>query len=465
MSYFKKVSTLVISMCFILSNINAQMMTDDIYFEYLIEKYPGIDQAIEKTYHDALHNTTNRNEAILSVPVVFHVIYNTPEQNLADVQIIDQLEVLNRDFRRLNEDASNTRAEFINIAEDAQIEFYLADKDPDGGTTTGITRTETDVISFIEFDQAAVLAAVLECGFDLEDPEVLACIEEALADLDIALDGMKNEATGGVSPWDTDRYLNIWTCNLSIDVAGEQTPFLLGFAYPPVGAPNWPDDTNPGPSVDGVTVHYEVVGRNNPNLGALAGIADQGRTLVHEVGHYLGLRHIWGDGDCTMDDGLDDTPTASSNSQPEDIENLPTCEDLHLKDTCLEDNLPDMIENYMDYSIESCQNMFTAQQVGLMRAMLEGPRSGLLENSVSSTENLVASHLLTISPNPATDKIQIEHSEYRGNFEISILSIDGTLVDYSNNKNTIDVSNLAAGTYMLKYAYANKTVVKRFVKL
>ena len=115
----------------------------------------------------------------------------------------------------------------------------------------------------------------------------------------------------------------------------------------------------------------------------LAGLNDAGRTGTHEVGHYLGLRHIWGDGDCTMDDGIDDTPTAANNSQTQDPSNL-MCTQAHGKDSCPNDGLPDMVENYMDYYIESCQNMFTQEQVDLMRAMLEGPRADLVESTSSS---------------------------------------------------------------------------------
>ena len=112
------------------------------------------------------------------------------------------------------------------------------------------------------------------------------------------LEKVKSTADGGIDPWDQSRYLNIWVCDMSIF----GVTALLGYATPPAGLPNWPPGSS-GTLGDGVVIQYQAFGSNNPNqIGQ--GIVVKGRTPSHEVGHYLGLRHIWGDGDCTAEDGI-----------------------------------------------------------------------------------------------------------------------------------------------------------------
>ena len=181
--------------------------------------------------------------------------------------MINQLNILNADFGRLNADTTNMRDTFQTVVGDSFIRFELADIDPDGNPTTGITHTYTDETSFLSFGGGGGIA-----------------------------EGVKSNAEGGIDPWDQDHYLNIWICDMSF--AG--TPFVLGYATPPDGLPHWPVGSTDGMS-DGVVLQYEFVGSNNPNPVDLGGgpLEILGRTATHEVGHYLGLRHIWGDGDCT----------------------------------------------------------------------------------------------------------------------------------------------------------------------
>lgn len=285
-------------------------------------------------------------DTIYRFPVVVHIVYNTPSENLPDSLVFNQIEVLNEDFRRLNSDTGSTRTEFQPVAADVGIEFYLAKRDPQGDPTTGITRTSTSVASF-------------GGGF--------------LPDLD-ALNDIKRTADGGIDPWPTDKYVNIWVGNTGGSV--------LGLAYPPAAAPNWPSDLqNTDSTVQGIVSHYEAFGKGNPfATPQISDVADAGRTVVHEMGHYLGLRHIWGDGplavlgvpDCSVDDGIDDTPNSGSNSQAAGCDvSKNTCTDTPGPD------LPDMFENYMDYSREVCQNIFTRGQADIMRAMSDIGRPGL----------------------------------------------------------------------------------------
>lgn len=307
------------------------------HLDFLHLVHPGLKENIKQTFETAQAHAEQKAsikslfDTTYRIPVVFHVVYNGSIQNLDQALLESQIEVLNEDFNRLNIDTANTRTIFKDRASSVGFEFFLATIDPDGNPTNGITRTPTtEVYNFFD------------------------------------LDAMKNASTGKAA-WDTDEYLNIWVCDLG--------GFILGFAYPPSAAPNWPAGQSPS-SVDyeGVVLHYEIVGRNNPLATGQLAIADQGRSAVHEVGHFWGLRHIWGDSgnpfapgvDCDLsaDDGFSDTPHAGNNSQATGCN--------FSKNTCINSEAPDepdMIENYMDYSTETCQNMFTEQQANLMRSM------------------------------------------------------------------------------------------------
>lgn len=311
------------------------------YTDYLDAQYPGTKANIKSAFeaakfyadnHLSQKSTKSIPDTIFRIPVVFHVVYNGAAQNISESLLESQIDVLNEDFQRLNADTNNTRAIFQSRAGNVGFEFFLATIDPDGNPTSGITRTETST-TFSFFN----------------------------------LDAMKENSSGGKDAWDVENYMNVWVCNLGGAV--------LGFAYPPDIAPNWPNVQGPAnPNFQGVVIHHEVVGRNNPLATGQLSIADQGRTAVHEVGHFFGLRHIWGDSgnpftgapDCNIseDDGFSDTPHMGNNSQQTGCS--------FSKNTCTNGESPDepdMVENYMDYSTETCQNMFTQQQADLMRSM------------------------------------------------------------------------------------------------
>lgn len=191
-----------------------------------------------------------KTRLLVTIPVVVHVVYNTTTQNISTAQIQSQITVLNEDFRRLNADKANTPSAFTGVAADAQIEFCLATTDPNGATTTGITRTQTSFSSFSDNDD------------------------------------VKFTANGGHDAWNTSKYLNLWVCNLS---GG-----LLGYAQFPGGAAN----------TDGVVILFSAFG----NTGTLQAPYNKGRTATHEIGHWLNLQHIWGDATCG-NDNVADTPT------------------------------------------------------------------------------------------------------------------------------------------------------------
>lgn len=393
------------------------------------EAHPGYMARVDEIFERAkMHESQDRSE-VYTIPVVVHVVYNTPEENLPDSVIFNQIESLNADYRRLNEDAENLRDTFNTVVGDSFIGFELASVDPDGNPTTGITRTETDVESFFSITMSPA-------------------------------EGVKSTADGGIDPWDQDRYLNIWVCDMSVF----GSVFLLGYATPPDGLPHWPEDAVAGLS-DGVVVQYEAFGSNNPNpLDAGGTVVDvRGRTTTHEVGHYLGLRHIWGDGDCTAEDGVDDTPNAVDQSNQDcDIE----------KNTCTDDildlgDLPDMVENYMDYSAETCQNSFTLGQIDIMRGVLEVERFDLInENPALGLSDEAANTIeLKMYPNPSMGTVQFQFAGI-GAYQIDIISETGQVVEQFSTQpgaTTASIGNLAKGIYWVRIANENATRTEKLI--
>ena len=412
MGFFLRFPALVVIALIFHADISAQQIERCAvrrYEEFRIASDPEYASrrlaAAQEIENYARNSSSRFNGEVYRIPVVVHIIYNSEEQNISDDQVELQMERLNLDYRRLNSDASQTRQEFMPVAADAGIEFYLADFDPDGNPTTGITRTETSVGSFW-----------------------------------LSLTDMKSESTGGVDAWDVNHYLNIWVCNMAIPFIN--TPLVLGFATPPEGAPNWPANSGAEePAQDGVVIHYGVFGPTGETTGPLATV-NQGRTATHEIGHYLGLRHIWGDGDCTEDDGLTDTPTAAAASQQ-------TCDLSSNSCTDNPDDLPDMIENYMDYSDENCMNMFTGQQVEAMRFVIENFRQDLLLGTGNAFDT--GKPEILVYPNPANDQIQVmfktNHDEVT---KLELRDLSGRIVKEDFNNSTLDVSTTDSGVYMIQ---------------
>jgi hypothetical protein len=248
---------------------------------------------------------------LITIPVVVHVVHRTDEENMSDAQVKSQITALNRDYRARNRDKSQVPAPWKSLVLDSKIQFALATKDPSGKRTSGITRTVTTAASF-----------------DVNN-------------------GVKSKKTGGVDPWPTDRYLNFWVCNLGDG--------LLGYAQFPGG----PEAT------DGVVILYTAFGTQ----GTATAPFDKGRTGTHEVGHFLNLRHIWGDrNDCSGNDFVADTPTAQA-------ANFGKPKFPHV--TCNNGPNGDMFMNYMDYVDDASMFMFTMAQIARMNATLAGPRKKL----------------------------------------------------------------------------------------
>lgn len=393
---------------------------------------PGFAHHVNDVFNSAKSLAINPEQKTGNhvIPVVVHIVHNLAEEDLADSVIHNQIQILNEDYNRLNADTVNMRPDFDIVKGAPEVQFVLAQIDENGLPTTGITRTQTATTSF------GSIGVITGDFTDLEK--------------------VKSTADGGHDPWDQTRYLNIWVCDMS--VLGFTA--LLGYATPPAGLPNWPPGSTNGLS-DGVVIQYQAFGSNNPNpLDAGAGPIDvRGRTATHEVGHYLGLRHIWGDGDCTAQDGIDDTPNADAQSSSD-------CDPS--KNTCLDNiqtiDLPDMIENYMDYSAETCQNSFTAGQSSLILGVLEVERYDLVHGNPASISTL-ESNSLALFPNPAIQSITLM---FEGDLEsYSIIDIYGKTVAKGaaiSSGESIDVSSFENGVYFFQFESEGKTQSKRFIK-
>ena len=268
-----------------------------------------------------LWGARTRRAGVVAIPVIVHVVYSDDAGNISDAQIQSQIDVLNKDYRAVNIDKGKVPQVWANLVADAQIEFALASKDPDGNQTKGITRTQTNVQSFTTDDS------------------------------------VKSVAKGGADAWPSDRYLNIWVCNLG---GG-----LLGYAQFPGGPA----------ATDGVVILNTAFG----TIGTAAAPFNLGRTTTHEVGHWLNLIHIWGDRlDCSGTDLVDDTPTQQAPNYNKPVFPHVTC-----------NNGPngDMFMNYMDYVDDDSMFMFTPGQVARISATLDGPRSAIVGVQQTRLEN------------------------------------------------------------------------------
>jgi hypothetical protein len=354
----------------------------------------------------------NEQEApvIITIPVVVHVIYKTSAQNISDEQINSQINALNQDFRRSNADTINTPDRFKPFAADVQIQFKLATADPGGRATTGIIRKSTNASRFSTDDK------------------------------------IKFNSQGGDDAWDSRYYLNFWVGDLGS---------MLGYS------------TIPGAAAekDGVVMNYTAFG--TINLGAPYNL---GRTATHEVGHWLGLKHIWGDGYCG-DDLVDDTPKQGNFTSG--------CPDT-FRSSCSNGTLGDMYMNYMDFTNDACMNLFTAGQKKRMQALFaeDGPRNSLLSSKGlyqpwvegPPVELPVVNEVFKFYPNPVNGEMVLNF-EYEGGWigkSIAIVNINGVAVSkfrVTAETQKINLSQLKPGMYFILAENGGKKLRKKFVKL
>ncbi len=355
---------------------------------------------------------------IITIPVVIHLLFNNAAQNISDQQIISQLTALNNDFRRLNADAVNTPLAFQSAAADARIMFCLAQVDPQGRVTKGIVRKYTNLPYFLGDD------------------------------------GMKFSAAGGDDAWDNTKYLNIWVCNMF----GRS----LGYA------------TAPGTVAekDGVVINFDVFG----TVGNLRADFNKGRTATHEVGHWLGLKHIWGDDSCGSDE-VDDTPRQLSYNF--------NCPSFPRVTSCSPNGNGDMFMNYMDLTNDACMNMFTYGQKIRMRSLfaLNGPKNSFL-NSFACDSSLATGApiaddtipvvkpvgFVKVYPNPVVDVVNMMpvNDYILEGKNCTVFNMAGVKVlqqKLTTNRPVINLSKLAAGVYVLKIGEGSERKMLKIIKI
>lgn len=349
-------------------------------------------------------NQNNRLEqgAVKTIPVVVHVVYKNATENISDAVIKTQIDVLNKDFRKLNTDMVSSTHPFFSIAGDAGIEFCLAGIDPSGNATNGITRTATTVSSFSDDDK------------------------------------VKSNSTGGQNAWNATKYLNLWVCNLKSS--------LLGYA-------TFPSDLSSSPNIDGVVIGYQYFGLS----GTIGGSNNLGRTATHEIGHWLNLYHIWGDEpNCDADDEVSDTP-----KQAEENYACPSTSNGFFTDACTTTNPGIMYQNYMDYTDDACMSIFTNGQISRMKGVLNLSRSALFTGSTrcSSTTAVTNSiaEKIRIYPNPVNNYITIEGlpQTKQPYFNVTFINMLGKIIyttQFSYKDALLELNELNTGTYIMTIA-------------
>jgi PKD repeat protein len=302
------------------------------------QKFTLENELLQEQSRKAVANGVEKG-IVYKIPVVFHVLHNNGIENISRAQIEDAVSILNRDFRRLNDDAATVATPFQGMPSDVEIEFVLATKAPNGACFSGITRTRH------------ALALDGEDGGDQVDAIVAG-----------------NDVYQG--QWPGNKYMNIFVCGEIGGAAGYTTkPWMSNMT-------------------NGIWILYNYVGSIEHSN------TTKSRAMTHEVGHWLNLDHTWGGNNnpgnassCSTDDDVDDTPVCIGVTSCQLSGN--TCDDLNTAggvSSSWGTNVIDNVENYMDYSY--CSKMFTPGQKTRMRAALLSSVGG--RSNLWTTSNLNA---------------------------------------------------------------------------
>jgi hypothetical protein len=325
----------------------------DYDYHYFLLKNPSLITNAEnyKKKINAILEQHKLNKALdvaaeITIPVVIHVVYKNQYDSFSLEQINVQLARLNEDFNNLHSDFSKVPAAFTSVAGNMNLKFVLAKRDPNNNPTNGIEYHMT--------------ARDFNSNLPYNDPF------------------MKKSTSDGLDVWNAQEYLNVWVCSIGTAIHGWSTK---------------PDHLGQDPSEDGVVINTTAFGINNDlnNAGT-----NYGRTLTHEVGHWLGLEHIWGSAittngspvlTCTDSDEIDDTPNQNG-------PNFGLHPPGYIHVSCSNGPAGDMWMNFMDYCDHLNRYLFTAGQVLRTRAVLASERVAI----TTSEKHLPALHQMSNAP-------------------------------------------------------------------
>ena len=316
------------------------------------------------------------SRAIIRIPVVFHVMHSGQAigtyPNISDAQLISQIDILNKDYRKLNSDTGLIPTIWKSIAADCEIEFCLATVTPTGAVTDGIDRINAGA------------------GFT-----------------------WTNDSRKASTTWNRNNYLNIWVVEFGGTYASSGT---LGYTIVPGGPAN----------SDGVVIDAKYIGTG----GITTAPYNKGRTATHEVGHWLGINHVWGDDGtaCSGSDGISDTPNQAGENYG--------CPSFPHTDACTGASPGVMYMNYMDYTDDACMYMFTAGQKARMISILNTTRA-----SIKTSNACGASATITVSGTviDATTTSPVANAKvlFRGVSETEV----------TTNASGVFTASIVAGTY------------------
>ncbi|MBS1637933.1 MAG: T9SS type A sorting domain-containing protein [Bacteroidetes bacterium] len=404
-----------------------------------------ISQQLKKD--EAFANVKKTTTTLYTIPVIFHIIHSGQSvgsgYNISQAQINSQLTILNQDYSKTNTDFSTwvTQSSFVSAGADCQIQFCMAKVSPTGTVLAepGIERISTVAKGWTAPPYSSPPAS----------------------------NYIENTIKPG-SSWDPTKYLNIWILAFNDGTLGyAQFPTVPSTSTPTIG-----DMYGMGgaANTDGVVFDYSAVG----NTGAAAAPYNKGRTASHEIGHWLGLYHIWGDdnGACTGSDNVADTPNQADASS-----SCPTTSGAVKTDACSATSPGYMYQNYMDYTEDKCLVMFTNGQKARMMACMQNctRRTSLATSTVCALptdviENKTDVHSVSVYPNPSNGEFTVSvDAENISDYTITVVNAlgqivyDRKLMYTADNATKIDMNRQNPGVYFVRVNTAKGNTVKRLI--
>lgn len=390
-----------------------------------------------------------------TIPVIIHVIHGGQAvgvyPNLTQAQLVSQVQVLNEDFAGIGYNSGNYNSQaFSNYAQIASLQQNNLD-------AFGRVKIANTMVQFCLATKDTNGNVLPEPGIDRVNYSTKGWSNPAGA---TSYNSFKTLIDNVIKPgtiWDVRKYLNIWVTDENLNAVG-----LLGYAtFPPfstlTGIPNGAGTA----TTDGFWCYAKSFGSvGSAPSGTYTAGNNRGRTCTHEIGHYLGLRHIWGDGNCATD-YCDDTPPASDKnfgggSYPFKVG---SCNNSN------PNNSPDgeMYMNFMDYTDDPIKYMFTEDQATrIQTAMANSPFRKFLGTHNLCTVTQVAANAafntpLSICGSPAVITMSNQSSGVPAPGYTWNVTGNG-VISPGPNSPMVSINFPAQGTYTISLSADNGTL-------